>query len=317
MEISLVISVYNEMENIEPLVVNIENALDGIDFEIVFIDDGSTDGTVEAIKNLNNQKIKTIVFNKNYGQTTAMAAGIDYAQGHYIVTLDGDLQNDPSDIPRMLKLLKNDGWDVVAGRRAARQDSLFIRKIPSKIANALIRRLTKVYINDYGCTLKVFRAEIAKNLGLYGELHRFIPVLANLQGARIMEIDVKHHPRIHGVTKYGLSRTFRVMSDLLLMVFFQKYLQRPMHLFGTIGILAFFVGMLINFYLLIVKLFGQDIGGRPLLILGAILTLGGIQLISSGIIAEIIMRTYYESQKKTTYLVKEVLVGDGSNQENR
>lgn len=317
MEISLVISVYNEVENIEPLVSNIENALDGTDFEIIFIDDGSTDGTFEAIKSLNNQRIKTIVFNKNYGQTTAMAAGIDYAQGQYIVTMDGDLQNDPSDIPRMLKILKDDGWDVVAGRRAKRQDSLFIRKIPSRIANALIRRITKVYINDYGCTLKIFRASIAKNLGLYGELHRFIPVLANLQGARITEVDVKHHPRIHGTTKYGLSRTFRVMSDLLLMVFFQKYLQRPMHLFGTIGILSFVVGMLINFYLLIVKMFGQDIGGRPLLILGAIMTLGGIQLISSGIISEVIMRTYYESQKKTTYLVKDVLVGDGSNQKDR
>ena len=316
MEISLVISVYNEVENIEPLVSNIENALGGADYEIIFIDDGSTDGTVEAIKGLNNQRIKTIVFNKNYGQTTAMAAGIDYAQGQYIVTMDGDLQNDPADIPRMLKMLKDDGWDVVAGRRAKRQDSLFIRKIPSRLANALIRGLTKVYINDYGCTLKIFRAGIAKNLGLYGELHRFIPVLANLQGARITEVDVKHHPRIHGVTKYGLSRTFRVMSDLLLMVFFQKYLQRPMHLFGTIGIISFITGMLINFYLLIVKVFGQNIGGRPLLILGAVLTLGGIQLISSGIISEVIMRTYYESQKKTTYLVKDVWVGNGSNQEN-
>lgn len=309
MKISLIISVYNEEDNILPLVTKIEDTLSGKDYEIIFVDDGSTDGTLRAIKKCNDEKIKTIVFNKNYGQTAAMAAGIDYAQGDYIITLDGDLQNDPADIPRMIELLEDGGWDVVAGRRAKRKDSLFIRKVPSKIANFLIRRLTNVYINDYGCTLKVFRSEIAKNLGLYGELHRFIPVLTDLQGARITEIDVKHHPRIHGTTKYGLSRTFRVMSDLLLMVFFQKFLQRPMHLFGTLGILSIGVGILINFYLLIVKLSGEDIGGRPLLILGVILTLGGIQLVSSGIISEIIMRTYYESQKKTTYLVKEVLVG--------
>lgn len=312
MKISLVISVYNEVENIKPLVKKIDHNLRDLNYEIVFVDDGSTDETVEAIKSLENEKIKTVVFNKNYGQTTAMAAGIDHANGDYIVTLDGDLQNDPADIPKMIKLLEDDGWDVVAGRRAKRKDSLFIRKIPSKIANSIIRRLTKVYINDYGCTLKVFKADIAKNLGLYGELHRFIPVLAVLQGARITEVDVKHHPRIYGETKYGLSRTFRVMSDLLLMIFFQKYLQRPMHIFGAIGIFAFIFGVLINVYLLVIKLFGEDIGGRPLLVLGVLLTIGGVQLISCGIIAEIIMRTYYETQKKATYLVKEVLSGKKS-----
>jgi glycosyltransferase involved in cell wall biosynthesis len=312
MKISLVISVYNEVDSIRPLINKIEEALKDLNYEIVFVDDGSTDGTLEAIKSIENEKIKTVVFNKNYGQTTAMAAGIDYASGDYIATLDGDMQNDPADIPKMIKLLEDEGWDVVAGRRAKRKDSLFIRKIPSKIANTLIRRLTKVYINDYGCTLKVFKSEIAKNLGLYGELHRFIPVLAVLLGARITEVDVNHYPRIYGETKYGLSRTFRVMSDLLLMVFFQKYLQRPMHIFGTIGILAFIIGAFINFYLLVIKLFGEDIGGRPLLVLGIMLTLGGVQLISCGIIAEIIMRTYYETQKKSTYLVKEVLVGKKS-----
>jgi len=309
MKLSLVISVYNEEDNIEPLITNIHKALSHFDYEVIFVDDGSTDTTVSRVKEHGNEHIKTVVFNKNYGQTTAMAAGIDHACGDYIITLDGDLQNDPADIPMMVKVLEEGDWDVVAGVRAKRKDSLFIRKVPSRIANAMIRRLTRVYINDYGCTLKVFRSDVAKELGLYGELHRFIPVLAQLQGARITEVDVRHHPRIHGKTNYGLGRTFRVMSDLTLMVFFQKYLQKPMHLFGTLGIITFLIGMVINIYLLVVKLMGEDIWGRPLLILGITLTIGGIQLITSGIVAEMIMRTYYESQDKKTYRVKEVIVG--------
>jgi len=309
MKLSLVISVFNEEENIEPLIKKIHESLQEYDYEVLFVDDGSTDDTVKQIKEHGDKHIKTVVFNKNFGQTTAIAAGIDYAAGDYIVTLDGDLQNDPEDIPLLLKKLEEGNWDVVAGVRTNRKDSFFVRKIPSKIANALIRKLTKVYINDYGCTLKIFRSNVAKDLGLYGELHRFIPVLAQLQGARITEMDVQHHPRIYGKTKYGLGRTFRVMSDLMLMVFFQKYLQRPMHLFGTLGIITFLIGMAINIYLLVVKLAGEDIWGRPLLILGITLVIGGIQLITSGIVAEMIMRTYYESQDKKTYRVKEVIVG--------
>ena len=309
MKISLVISVFNEEDNIEPLLTSIRNSLDSFDYEVIFVDDGSVDDTVERIRRYGDHRVKTIVFNKNYGQTTAMAAGIDYSEGNYIVTLDGDLQNDPGDIPGMLSVLEQGNWDVVAGVRKKRKDAFFMRKIPSKIANALIRKITKVYINDYGCTLKAFRADIAKELGLYGELHRFIPVLAQLQGARITEMDVSHHPRIHGKTKYGLGRTFRVLSDLMLMVFFQKYLQRPMHLFGTLGIFTFIIGMVINLYLLVEKILGHDIWGRPLLILGITLTIGGIQLITSGIVAEMIMRTYYESQDKKTYRVKEVIRG--------
>ncbi|MFC2123734.1 glycosyltransferase family 2 protein [Bacteroidota bacterium] len=309
MKLSLVISVYNEENNIEPLIKKIHASLENYDYEVIFVDDGSTDDTVNCIKKHGDKHIKAVVFNKNFGQTTAMAAGIDYAEGDYIVTLDGDLQNDPEDIPMMVNKLEDGNWDVVAGVRAKRKDSFFLRRIPSKMANAMIRKLTRVYINDYGCTLKVFRSDVAKDLGLYGELHRFIPVLAQLQGASITEMDVHHHPRIHGKTKYGLGRTFRVMSDLMLMVFFQKYLQRPMHLFGTLGIITFLIGMIINIYLLVVKLAGEDIWGRPLLILGITLTIGGIQLITSGIVAEMIMRTYYESQDKKTYRVKEVIVG--------
>jgi dolichol-phosphate mannosyltransferase len=238
-----------------------------------------------------------------------MAAGIAAAQGKYVVTLDGDLQNDPQDIPMMIKLAEDQDYEVVAGMRRNRQDGMLLRKLPSRIANALIRRITGVYLHDYGCTLKVFKRDIAKNLGLYGELHRFIPVLAKMQGAFMTEVDVNHRPRIHGTSKYGLGRTFRVLSDLLLMVFFQKYFNRPMHLFGTIGIVTLLIGIAINIYLFFVKLSGHDIGGRPLLILGAMLVLGGLQMIIFGFLAEILMRIYYESQQKPSYRIKASYAG--------
>ena len=307
--ISLVIPVMNEEENIQPLLARIEETLSGLEYEVILVDDGSTDQTVNRIREYGNSRVRTIVLNKNYGQTTAMAAGIDKADGDYIITLDGDLQNDPEDIPHMIEKLEKEEVDVVAGIRAKRKDGMFLRKIPSKIANALIRKLTGVYLHDYGCTLKVFKRDIAKNLGLYGELHRFIPVLAQLQGAKLTEMPVKHHSRKFGKSKYGLGRTFKVMSDLLLMVFFQKYLQKPMHLFGTFGLMTFVVGVLINIYLLVLKIMGEDIWGRPLLILGITLLLGGIQLITIGIVAELIVRTYFESQNKKTYRIKEELIG--------
>jgi len=309
MQLSLVIPVMNEERNIQPMVQAIHAALDdqSLDYEVVFVDDGSTDNTISAIVSLNASEVRTVVLNKNYGQTSAMAAGIDEAKGEFIVTLDGDLQNDPADIPAMIEKLEKEDVDVVAGIRAERKDGMFFRKVPSKIANALIRKLTGVYLHDYGCTLKVFRRDIAKSLGLYGELHRFIPVLAQLQGAKLTEMPVKHHARVYGSSKYGLGRTFKVISDLMLMVFFQKYLQRPMHLFGSSGVLIFLIGLAINFYLLILKFMGEDIGGRPLLTLGITLVLGGIQLITIGIIAELIVRTYFESQDKKTYRVKKVI----------
>lgn len=311
MDLSLVITVYNEEDNIEPLLAKINESLASYQgtYEVILVDDGSTDSTVAKVKAYGDEHAKLVIFNKNYGQTTAMSAGIDYAEGEYIATLDGDLQNDPSDIPAMIDKLEKEDWDVVAGVRANRKDGMVLRKIPSGIANAMIRKLTGVHLHDYGCTLKLFKKDIAKNLGLYGELHRFIPVLAELQGARLTEMDVKHHPRIHGESKYGLGRTFKVLSDLLLMVFFQKYLQRPMHLFGTAGILTFLAGSFINLYLLVLKMMGEDIWGRPLLILGITLLLGGVQLITIGLIAELIVRTYFESQSKKTYRVKQVIVG--------
>lgn len=308
-KLSLVITLLNEEENIAPLLQQIAAALVDIDYEVILVDDGSTDQTVSEIKMHADERVKLIELRQNYGQSTAMAAGIDYSQGEYVILLDGDLQNDPADIPMMLNMIETEPWDMVAGNRANRKDGFILRKLPSKLANRLIRKLTGVHIKDYGCTLKIFKREIAKNLGLYGELHRFIPVLAKLQGARITQVDVNHRARQFGKSKYGINRTFKVVSDLLLILFFQKYLSRPMHIFGFGGIVIFLIGVLINFYLLVVKVMGQDIGGRPLLILGLMLTLGGIQLITIGFIIEIMMRTYYESQNKKAYQVREIFVG--------
>lgn len=305
-ELSVVITVMNEEENIKPLLEAVRSALNGIDYEVILVDDGSVDKTKQKVLEHGDERTILVELRKNYGQSTAMTAGIDYSRGKYVALLDGDLQNDPTDITPMLKLLKEEDWDVVAGNRKNRKDGFILRKIPSKIANSLIRRMTGVYIKDYGCTLKVFKREIAEELGLYGELHRFIPVLAKLQGAKITQVDVKHHARIHGKSKYGINRTFKVMSDLVLMVFMRKYMQKPMHLFGTMGFISFGIGLLINLYLLILKILGQDIGGKPLLILGLILLLGGIQLITIGIVADINVRTYFESQNKKTYNVRKV-----------
>jgi len=305
-ELSVVITVMNEEDNIKPLLEAVHSALTGIDYEVILVDDGSTDQTKQQVLEYSDDRTTLVELRKNYGQSTAMTAGIDYSRGKYIALLDGDLQNDPTDIPAMLELLKKEDWDVVAGNRKNRKDGFILRKIPSRIANALIRRMTGVYIKDYGCTLKVFRREIAEELRLYGELHRFIPVLAKLQGARITQVDVKHHARIHGKSKYGINRTFKVMSDLVLMVFMRKYVQKPMHLFGPIGFASMGIGAAINIYLLILKIMGYDIWGKPLLILGLILLLGGIQFITIGIIADINTRTYFESQNKKTYNVRKV-----------
>lgn len=305
-KLSLVICVYNEEKNIKPLVQGIIESLQGYDYEIIYVDDGSTDHTIQEIKSLENKYITLIELRKNYGQSSALAAGIDYATGTYIITLDGDLQNDPSDIPAMLKKLKDENLDLVAGIRKKRQDGMFFKKIPSKIANFIIRLTTDVKMKDYGCTLKVFSSETAKGLGLYGELHRFIPVLAHLDGARLGQMEVKHHARKFGKSKYGIGRTFKVVSDLLLMIFFKKYLRKPMHLFGNFGLLLLLAGVIINIYLGILKIMGQDIWGKPLLILGVILLITGIQLITIGIIAEMLMRIYYEGQRKKPYRIRNI-----------
>jgi len=310
LKISVVVTVFNEELNIEPLVGKITEALHGYDYEIVYVDDGSTDGTLKVLYAIDHPCLKVVSFRKNYGQSLALMAGIDYAAGDFIATMDGDLQNDPSDIPEMLKLAEEGDWDMVAGERVNRRDGMVLRKIPSMIANYIIRNAAGVQLKDYGCALKVFRKEIARDLGLYGELHRFIPVLAHLEGARITQIPVKHHAREFGKSKYGLNRTFKVVSDLILMLFFKKYMQKPMHLFGNVGLFLFGVGAVINLYLIFLKLIGQDIWGKPLLILGLMLVIGGIQLVTVGIIIEMQMRTYFESQQKRPYKVRKIKTGD-------
>lgn len=306
-KLSLVICVWNEEPNIKPLSEQIKLALKDIDYEAIFVDDGSTDRTRDEIKNINDERFLLVELKRNYGQSSALQAGIDQAEGEYVALIDGDLQNDPADIPMMLKMIEDEEWDMVAGVRANRKDGMFLRKVPSKIANYLIRRATGIHMKDLGCTLKIFTNETIKSIHIYGELHRYIPALITLEGAtRITQVDVNHRPRKFGTSKYNLSRTTRVISDLILMVFFKKYLQRPMHFFGSIGIVTLGIGVLINIYMLVLKMLGNDIWGKPLLLLGILMVMGGIQFITTGIVAEVQMRTYFEAQKKTPYRVRKV-----------
>jgi glycosyltransferase involved in cell wall biosynthesis len=309
--LSIVVPLYNEEDNAVLLTKKIHESLIGYNYQIIYIDDFSTDNTRKVVKNMDDDKVHLIELKKNYGQSLALAAGIDYAKGEFIITMDGDLQNDPSDIPQMLSYALNDDYDVVTGIRQKRKDSL-VKKIPSKIANFLVRRVTKLDIKDNGCALKVFSKDIAKDLNLYGEMHRFITLLAHLEGAQIKQVPVKHHARNAGVSKYGLERVFKVVADMMLLLFIRKYFQRPIHFFGIFGFLMILLGVLINIYLLIIKFgFGQDIGTRPLLIFGLMFILAGIQVFTIGIVMELLIRTYYESQKKRPYRIKKVTIGDG------
>lgn len=308
-KLSIIVCMFNEVGNVAPLLEQLDHALDTLTCEYIFVDDGSTDGTLQTLKDNLRPNMRIVELRKNYGQSMALAAGIDEATGDYIVTIDGDLQNDPADIPRMLDKALAEGWDVVAGYRENRKDKVFLRKIPSRIAGTLIRKTMGVDIRDFGCTLRLYCAEIARDLNLYGEMHRFISILVQLDGARLTEMPVNHHPRIHGKSKYGLGRTFRVMSDLMLMLFFKRYMQRPMHLFGSLGLILFTAGLIINLYLLWIKIQGGDIWGKPLLLLGITFLLAGIQLITFGIFVELQLRTYYESQEKRPYKVRNVFRG--------
>ncbi len=309
--LSIVVPLYNEEDNVTLLTEKIHESLCGYDYQIIYVDDFSTDGTRQVIKKMDDDKVHLIELKKNYGQSLALAAGIDYATGDYIITMDGDLQNDPSDIPKMLEYAEEGEYDLITGIRQKRKDSL-VKKIPSKIANFLVRRVTKLDIKDNGCALKVFTKEIAKGLNLYGEMHRFITLLAFLEGAQIKQVPVKHHARNAGVSKYGLERVFKVVADMMLLLFIRKYFQRPIHLFGIFGVFLMILGTLIEMYLLIVKFgFGEDIGTRPLLIFGMMLILGGIQLFTIGIVMELLIRTYYESQSKRPYRIKKITIGDG------
>jgi glycosyltransferase involved in cell wall biosynthesis len=309
--VSVVIPVYNEEENIPLLYKELKEVLEKLpyDYEIIFVDDGSTDRTYEILKRLaqEDKRVKVIRFRRNYGQTAAMYAGFQYAQGDVIITMDGDLQNDPRDIPKLLEKIK-EGYDIVSGWRKNRKDPFLSRILPSKIANWIISKVTGVHLHDYGCTLKAYRKEVAKNFRLYGDMHRFLPAVAKSFGAKITEIVVNHRPRLHGKSKYGIGRTIRVILDILLVKFLNDYLNRPMYVFGATGLFLLGLGFLILLYLAVEKIFfGQSIGNRPLLILGVLLFLSGLQLLSTGIIAEVVIRTYYESKRDVPYRVEEVL----------
>lgn len=313
--ISVVIPIYNEEENIKLLIDKIDQALRTQNYEIILVDDGSTDRTRIVVQELNHPKVIFIELKKNYGQSLALAAGIDYAEGDYIVTMDGDLQNDPSDILMMYRKAMNEDWDLVTGIRHNRQDN-FLRTFPSKIANWIIRKTTKLNIKDHGCALKVFNKETAKELNLYGEMHRYITLLAYLNGAKITEVNVKHHQRKFGKSNYGLSRTTKVVNDLILLLFQRKYLQKPIHLFGNIGLLSFIGGSLIMLYLFYVKFFhGEDIGNRPLLVLGILFMFVGVQFFTTGIIIDLQMRTYFESQSKRPYNIRKIFIGESESKE--
>ncbi len=308
--LSIVVPLYNEQDNVVLLTEKIHESLEGYTYQIIYVDDFSTDATRKVVKEMQDDKVHLIELKKNYGQSLALAAGIDYAEGEFIITMDGDLQNDPSDIPQMLEYAIDEDYDLITGIRQKRKDSL-VKKIPSKIANFLVRKVTKLDIKDNGCALKVFSKDIAKGLNLYGEMHRFITLLAHLEGAQIKQVPVKHHARHSGVSKYGLERVFKVVADMMLLLFIRKYFQRPIHLFGIFGVLLVILGVGINIFLLIVKFgLGQDIGTRPLLIFGMLFILGGIQLFTIGIVMELLIRTYYESQQKRPYRIKKVSIGD-------
>lgn len=311
-DVTFIAPVFNEEDNVEPLVAELQSTGERLNrrFEIVLVDDGSSDETVPKLQALLPQypNLRVVCLKRNFGQTPATAAGFAHARGKYIVTLDGDLQNDPADVPKLVAMMEDEGLDIIQGWRQNRKDNAIMRKLPSAIANWLIAKVTGVPMHDNGCSLKVYRAAIAKNVPLYGEMHRFIPALASIDGATIKEVPVAHRERNAGTSKYGISRTFKVMLDLLTVVLMKRFFTRPIHLFGRLGFILLGLSVLIGFYLLVVKFaLGHSIGDRPLFVLDILLFLTGMQMISTGLIAEIQVRTYYESQDKPIYKVREVL----------
>lgn len=308
--LSIVIPVFNEEENVPLLAEEIRRALDPqeVAYEVVAVDDGSTDGTWARLESVRAQDPRWILvgLRRNFGQTAAMSAGFDHARGDVIVTLDGDLQNDPADIPRLLALTKD--HDVVSGWRKVRQDPFLSRRLPSMLANWLISRVTGVRLHDYGCTLKAYRREVVEHLHLYGEMHRFIPAIASWMGISLAEVETRHRPRRFGRSKYGITRTLRVILDLITVKFLLSFATKPIQFFGLLGLLAAGVGIAIGGYLTALKLaFGAQIGGRPLLFLGILLILVGVQFLVMGLLGEMLVRVYHESQRKPIYMVKRVL----------
>jgi glycosyltransferase involved in cell wall biosynthesis len=325
-DLSIVVPVYNEEENLRPLLAEITAALkdEPLSYEVILIDDGSSDTSFAVMESLHqaDSGVVAIQFRRNHGQTAAFAAGFAQARGRYILTIDADRQNDPADIPAMIKKLE-EGYDVVNGWRENRQDPFLMRKLPSFIANRLIARLTDVPLRDRGCSLRVFRAEVAHELKLYGELHRFIPEMVSFAGFSMAEVPVNHRARVAGVSKYGISRTFRVIVDLMTILFLRKYSDRPMHLFGMMGTAFGGLGLLMGLYLTWLKIWAGiqanqfwrgfrdfNIGERPLLLLAVLLVILGVQFLVMGLIAELMVRTYYESQNKTVYFIRQILTNE-------
>ena len=310
LDLSVVVPIYNEADNVERLYKSLEEVLSKLDknYEVLLIDDGSTDGTTDKLAEIHerNPKYKVIQFRRNYGQTAAMSAGFDYSAGNVIVTIDADLQNDPKDIPKILEKME-EGYDVVSGWRKERKDPFLTRKVPSKIANWLVSILAGIHLHDYGCTLKAYSKDVVKNVQLYGEMHRYIPALASWIGINVTEIPVSHHKRKFGKSKYGLSRTPRVILDLITLKFLLSYSTRPIQIFGSIGIITAFLGFLIALFLSYVKLVQkQSIGDRPLLLLAVLLIFLGFQFISMGLLGELVVRTYHETQNKPIYFIKKI-----------
>ncbi len=313
-DLSIVVPIYNEAENIERLYNVLHDVLSRMDYtyEIILIDDGSGDDSYKKLEILHNEvnDLKVIKLRKNFGQTPAMVAGIDISQGEIIITLDADLQNDPHDIPKLLDNIK-DGYDIVSGWRKNRKDKMLLRKIPSKIANRLISKITGVHLHDYGCTLKAYRACILKQVKLYGELHRFIPAVASLVGVRIKEVPVNHHPREFGESKYGISRTFRVILDLILVNYLLRYMHKPIHFFGKLGIIAFIISFISALVTLWMKFYDDfDITGNPFFMIAILFMIAGVQAIFTGVLAEMISRIYYEGLNKSIYSIDQILSKD-------
>ena len=307
--ISIIIPVFNESESIGYLLDEVLNVMcsNKLNFEIVVVNDGSQDSTSNVLDELTIKikELSVISLRTNYGQTAAMAAGFDNSNGEVVITLDGDLQNDPNDIPKLISHI-NEGYDLICGWRYDRKDKLINRRIPSKIANKLIANVTGLKLHDYGCSLKAFKKEILDDIKLYGELHRFLPVLAKIEGAKIKEIKVNHRSRKYGSSKYGIDRTFRVLMDLLTVWFMTKFLTRPMYGFGFFGIISILLSLGMTSYLFIIKLLGNDIGNRPMLMFALILGIAGVQLFSFGLLGELLIRTYHESQNRPIYRIRKI-----------
>jgi len=311
-DISIVVPVFNEAESIPELVERTFAAMEalGRPFEMILVDDGSTDGSREIFARLTRERpgLKVIRFSRNYGQTAAFAAGFDAASGGIIVTMDGDLQNPPEEIGRLVEDLEARDLDLVSGWRKDRKDRALSRKLPSFFANRIISKITGVKLHDYGCSLKAYRSDVLKGVQLYGELHRFIPVLVSMEGGRIGELPVGHAAREKGKSKYGILRTYKVIVDLMTVTFLKQYGDRPQHAFGIFGLFLLGAGIVIDAYLAGLKILtGVDIGGRPLLVLGTLMIIAGIQLLSIGLLSEVMARTYYESQGKPRYRIREIL----------